>query len=66
MNNLHNDTKSNNKIEMIKKLLKKQIVNEEKKKNILFILNYLEYQESCNKDDIYLEQEMKLLYDCIL
>ena len=66
MNNLHNDTKSNNKIEMIKELLKKQIVNEEKKKNILFILNYLEYQESCNKDDIYLEQEMKLLYDCIL
>ena len=66
MNNLHNDTKSNNKIEMIKELLKKQIVNEEKKKNILFILNYLEHQESCNKDDIYLEQEMKLLYDCIL
>lgn len=66
MNNLHNDTKNNNKIEMIKKLLKKQNVNEEKKKNILFILNYLEYQESINKDDIYLENEMKLLYECIL
>ena len=66
MNNLHNETKSNNKIEMIKELLKKQIVNEEKKKNILFILNYLEDQESCNKDDIYLKQEMKLLYECIL
>ncbi len=66
MNNLQNDTKSNNKIELIKELLKKQIIDEEKKKNILFILNYLEYQESFNKDDIYLKEEMKLLYDCIL
>lgn len=66
MKNLQNNTKINNKTELIKNLLKKQLVNEEKKKNILFVLNYLEYQQSLNKDDIYLEKEMKLLYDCIL
>ena len=66
MNNYYNDTNNNNKIELIKELQKKQNVNEENKKNILFILNCLEYQRLCNKDDIYLKQEIKLLYDCIL
>lgn len=66
MNNLQDDSKSNNKIELIKELLKKQIIDEKKKKNILFILNYLEYHESFNKDDIYLKEEIELLYDCIL
>lgn len=66
MNHIDNDTKPNNKIKLIKQLLKKQIVKEEKKKTLLFILNYLERQKQNNKDDIYLSKEMKLLYDCIL
>ena len=35
MKHLENDTKTNNKIKLIKQLLKKQIVNEEKKKTLL-------------------------------
>lgn len=66
MNTLENDTNPNDKIKLIKQLLKKQIVNEEKKKTLLFILNYLEHQKQNNKDDIYLSKEMKLLCDCIL
>lgn len=64
MEYFNDDIKTNNKIEMIKELLKKQNVSEEKKKDILFIINYLEYREINNKDDIYLKQELKKLYDC--
>lgn len=66
MNYLDNNTEPNDKIVIIKNLLKKQIVNDEKKKMLSLILNYLECQEANNKDDIYLTQEIELLYDCIL
>jgi len=66
MNNLQDKTIHNNKIKMIKELLKKQMVNEEKKKELLLILNYLEYQEICHPDDIYLKDEIRQLYECFL
>jgi hypothetical protein len=58
--------KHNNKIKIIIELLQKQIMTDEKKKEILIALNYLEYQQIHNEDDIYLEREINLLYDCIL
>jgi len=54
----------NNKMKLIKKLLQKQVLNDEKRNTILNILNYLEHQQFNNKDDIYLKNEIKVLY-CI-
>tara|TARA_A100001011_G_scaffold188224_1_gene196825 strand:- start:603 stop:806 length:204 start_codon:yes stop_codon:yes gene_type:complete len=59
-------TRPNNKGDILKKLLKGQKICEEKRQIIVSILNYLEYQEIENEDDIFLKQEIKLLYDCIL
>jgi len=59
-------TRRINKGEILKKLLKRQKICEEKRQVIASILNYLEYQEVENEDDIYLKQEIKLLYGCIL
>ena len=56
----------NNKIKLIKELLQKQVLSDEKKNNVISILNYLAYQCVTHEDDIYLENEIKLLYDCIL
>ena len=66
MNTDNNHARDNNKGEILKTLLKGQKICEEKRQIIASILNYLEYQEVENKDDIYLKQEIKLLYDCIL
>uniref|UniRef100_A0A6C0L0K3 Uncharacterized protein n=1 Tax=viral metagenome TaxID=1070528 RepID=A0A6C0L0K3_9ZZZZ len=66
MNTDIDHTRRINKGEILKKLLKRQKICEEKRQVIASILNYLEYQEVENEDDIYLKQEIKLLYDCIL
>ena len=55
----------NNKMKLIKKLLQKQVLNDEKRNTILNILTYLERQQFNNKDDIHLKNEIKALY-CIL
>ena len=52
-------------MKLIKQLLQKQILTTEKKNILLNILNYLEYQYLENKDDIYLENEIKILYDSL-
>lgn len=66
MEYLKNDMYTSNKIVMMKDLLQKQILNNEKRNIILKILNYLEYQHVNNQDDIHLQNEIKILYDCIL
>ena len=65
---MHNLQKNNNndRTKLIQELLKKQIVNEQKKNEILLVLNYLEHQGECHKDDIYLKDEVKQLYDLII
>mgnify|MGYP001460387144 FL=1 len=55
----------NNKMKLIKKLLQKQVLNDEKRNTILNILTYLEHEQFNNKDDIHLKNEIKALY-CIL
>ena len=55
----------NNKMKLIKKLLQKQVLNDEKRNTILNILTYLEREQFNNKDDIHLKNEIKALY-CIL
>jgi len=66
MNNNKDDSVDNYKTKMIKELLKKQIVNEEKKKELMLILNYLEDKEVHHQDDIYLRDEISQLYECLL
>ena len=66
MNNFQDKTIHNDKMKMLKELLKKQIVNEEKKKELLHILNYLEHQKVHHQDDIYLKDEISQLYECLL
>jgi hypothetical protein len=66
MDDYQDTMKHNNKIKIIIELLQKQIMTDEKKKEILIALNYLEYRQIHNEDDIYLEREINLLYDCIL
>lgn len=58
--------KDNNKFKMIQDLLKKQILSNEKKNIISNILTYLEYQKTVNEDDMYLQNEIDILYECIL
>lgn len=58
--------KDNNKLKMIQGLLKKQILSNEKKIIISNILAYLEYQQMVNEDDVYLQNEIDILYECIL
>jgi len=58
--------KDNNKLKMIQDLLKKQILSNEKKIIISNILTYLEYQKTVNEDDVYLQNEIDILYECIL
>jgi len=52
-------------MKLIKKLLQKQVLNDEKRNTILNILTYLEREQFNNKDDIHLKNEIKALY-CIL
>ena len=66
MEDLNSNTKDNNKLKMIQNLLKKQILNNERRTAVLNILSYLEYQQSDNEDDIHLQSEIELLYECIL
>lgn len=66
MNKLQDGTNLNHKTKLIEELLKKQVVNEDQKENLILILNYLEHQEAHHEDDIYLSDEIKQLYDCIL
>tara|TARA_Y100000992_G_C21194487_1_gene457207 strand:- start:178 stop:378 length:201 start_codon:yes stop_codon:yes gene_type:complete len=66
MEYLQTNIQVNNKIKIIKELLEKQVLNSEKKRIVLSILNYLEYRQSNNKDDIHLQNEIEILYDCIL
>ena len=58
--------KDNNKLKMIQDLLKKQILSNEKKIVVSNILTYLEYQQMVNEDDVYLQNEIDILYECIL
>lgn len=58
--------KDNNKLKMIQDLLKKQILSNEKKIVVSNILTYLEYQQMVNEDDVYLQNEIHILYECIL
>lgn len=58
--------KDNNKLKMIQGLLKKQILSNEKKIIISNILTYLEYHKTVNEDDVYLQNEINILYKCIL
>ena len=58
--------KDNNKLKMIQDLLKKQILSNEKKIVVSNILTYLEYQKTVNEDDVYLQNEIDILYECIL
>ena len=58
--------KDNNKLKMIQGLLKKQILSNEKKIIISNILAYLEYQQMVNEDDVYLQNEIDILYEYIL
>ena len=66
MNNPQDDTCKKNKLEIIKELLKKQGVDDEKKQQILHCLNYLEFQKMYNEDDIFLNAEIQILFDHIL
>jgi hypothetical protein len=58
--------KDNNKLKMIQDLLKKQILSNEKKIVVSNILTYLEHQQMVNEDDVYLQNEIDILYECIL
>lgn len=58
--------KDNNKLKMIQDLLKKQVLSNEKKIVVSNILTYLEYQKTVNGDDMYLQNEIDMLYECIL
>ena len=58
--------KDNNKLKMIQDLLKKQILSNEIKIIVSNILTYLEYQQMVNEDDVYLQNEIDILYECIL
>lgn len=58
--------KDNNKLKMIQDLLKKQILSNEKKIVVSNILTYLEYRQIVNEDDVYLQNEINILYECIL
>ena len=64
MNNITCDIKNDNKIEFLKNILKKQIIKEDKKQEILSILNYLESIKKENIDD-FISYEINLLYDCL-
>ena len=64
MNNITGDIKNDNKIEFLKNILKKQIIKEDKKQEILSILNYLESIKKENIDDS-ISYEINLLYDCL-
>ena len=66
MEELKHNMKDNNKLKMIQDLLKKQILSNEKKIIISNILTYLEYQKTVNEDDMYLKNEIDILYECIL
>jgi len=66
MNNPQDDTCKTDKLKIIKELLKKQGVDDEKKQQILHCLNYLEFQKIHDKDDIFLSKEIKTLFDYIL
>jgi hypothetical protein len=67
MNHSNDNTcKKKDKLEIIKELLKKQGVDDEKKQNILNCLNYLEFQKKHNKDDIFLKKEIETLFYYIL
>lgn len=66
MEELKPNMKDNNKLKMIQDLLKKQILSNEKKIIISNILTYLEYQQMVNEDDVYLQNEIDILYECIL
>lgn len=58
--------KDNNKLKMIQDLLKKQVLSNERKNMVSNILNYLEHQQMVNEDDIYLQNEIDILYEFIL
>lgn len=58
--------KDNNKLKMIQDLLKKQILSNERKIVVSNILTYLEYKQMLNEDDVYLKNEIDILYECIL
>ena len=58
--------KDNNKLKIIQDLLKKQILSNERKIVVSNILTYLEYQQMVNEDDVYLQNEIDILYECIL
>ena len=60
MEDLNSNTKDNNKLKMIQNLLKKQILNNERRTAVLNILSYLEYQQSDNEDGIHLQSEIEL------
>lgn len=64
MNNTANDINYDNKIEFLKNILKKQIIKESKKQEIISILNYLESIKKENTDDS-ISYEINLLCDCL-